>query len=427
MNTCLECGQQVCALDQKHLLECCGLTLHEYALRHRLSLDLIVPQGLINQADPVQLYPKPQPASKSAMLVLKALLMTGSLQREDPYYIVSGEIRKLDQLLWLQQQLATFGFQFRQQFIFNEDTHRVVGCNSIKAPFNNIPESLPLDLSQCTSVDWTWLTALMLAMGTEFYKGYLFFRLPHRDDATTLQSALSHHFAVESVCLQDNEAILLRTRQSKDAHQLLESIASVAKMIPCISERYYTPQSSALVAKQVTFDAAHFITDHPGKCSNLHGGRYDLIIKIKDSIDPHTGFVIDYGVVKRTVQREVVERLDHKHLNLCDSALSWRSSSEYIAMFVWQQLIAYFPNLEEIQLYETAHSYCTFKGPTLDEVQAQGGQVVPLYFQQEQLGQSSVRQQFRQQLSPAFQQDKMRSEITNSDEPITQRKGKKIS
>ena len=47
---CLECGNEVANLDNRHLLRCCSLTLQEYAIRHHLPLDLLIDRALINQA-----------------------------------------------------------------------------------------------------------------------------------------------------------------------------------------------------------------------------------------------------------------------------------------------------------------------------------------------------------------------------------------
>ena len=48
MPECLECGTSLTEMTNEHLVDCCGLTLQEYALRHCLSLDILVPERLIN-------------------------------------------------------------------------------------------------------------------------------------------------------------------------------------------------------------------------------------------------------------------------------------------------------------------------------------------------------------------------------------------
>jgi len=54
-----------------------------------------------------------------------------------------------------------------------------------------------------------------------------------------------------------------------------------------------------------------------GKCANLpgHGHKYRLYVTVAGEVDPRTGFVVDLGALDALVRAEVVERLDHQHLN----------------------------------------------------------------------------------------------------------------
>jgi 6-pyruvoyltetrahydropterin/6-carboxytetrahydropterin synthase len=54
-----------------------------------------------------------------------------------------------------------------------------------------------------------------------------------------------------------------------------------------------------------------------GKCANLpgHGHNYHLFVTVRGEVDPSTGFIIDLGALDELVQRKVIERLDHQHLN----------------------------------------------------------------------------------------------------------------
>ena len=161
--------------------------------------------------------------------------------------------------------------------------------------------------------------------------------------------------------------------------------------MPGLEERLFTTSPRATVVKELMFDSAHFITDHPGKCSNLHGGRYMLKVKVRDRIDPATGFVLDYGYLKKVVKHLVVERLDHQTLNYVDTALAWRSSTELLCVFVWEQLIDYLPGLEALQIHETDKSYCCYSGPSLTEYQVQGGSRLLNHFKDPELGKSHLR------------------------------------
>src|SRR5690625_7178384 len=55
-----------------------------------------------------------------------------------------------------------------------------------------------------------------------------------------------------------------------------------------------------------------------GKCSNpmFHGHNYELIVSITGPINPETGFVMNLDDLKRIIETEVEEYLDHKNLNL---------------------------------------------------------------------------------------------------------------
>lgn len=55
-----------------------------------------------------------------------------------------------------------------------------------------------------------------------------------------------------------------------------------------------------------------------GLCNNpnYHGHNYDLIVKVTGEIDPETGYVIDLKILKDIIEQEVMERFDHKNLNL---------------------------------------------------------------------------------------------------------------
>ncbi len=394
---CLECGQSVKPLDNKHLLRCSGLTLQEYALRYSLSLDVLVAHELINQQESIDGYAHCGAVTREARIIFTALQFAGKLKHDDLFCYIAGEVRQLDQLLYLKERLQPFGFQFRQEYIFNRTTHRVVALNHLKARRQNATaesESITQDWSVS---EWLLFSAILLAASSAFYGGYVFFTVNDQTIAERLQEIFERYFGIRFRLLNgQGRQYILRTLMRNDSRTLLNILKPQIEDIPGVSERYYSPQPQATVAKQLTFDCAHFITDHPGKCSNLHGGRYDLIVKVHDRIDPQTGFVVDYGYLKSVVEREVIKQLDHQSLNLADPSLAWRSSTEHISLFIWERLIHYLPNLNELQIYETAQSYCCFAGPSLDELQESGDKIKPSHFQNRQLGQSRWRRQIRQ-------------------------------
>jgi 6-pyruvoyltetrahydropterin/6-carboxytetrahydropterin synthase len=61
------------------------------------------------------------------------------------------------------------------------------------------------------------------------------------------------------------------------------------------------------IYKEVFFDASHRLLHYGGKCRNLHGHRWRVEVWLAGEIDPVTGILVDFNVVK-----EVIERFDHQ-------------------------------------------------------------------------------------------------------------------
>lgn len=55
-----------------------------------------------------------------------------------------------------------------------------------------------------------------------------------------------------------------------------------------------------------------------GKCNmpNYHGHNYVMEVKVTGEIDPDTGYVIDLGILKGIIEEEILDRYDHRNLNL---------------------------------------------------------------------------------------------------------------
>ncbi len=77
------------------------------------------------------------------------------------------------------------------------------------------------------------------------------------------------------------------------------------------------------------------------KCNNPHGHghTYGLEVTVEGEIDPETGYVMDFGKLKRTVQERVVRKLDRRHLNFDVDFLAGRNpTAENIVIGIWEQL-----------------------------------------------------------------------------------------
>lgn len=77
------------------------------------------------------------------------------------------------------------------------------------------------------------------------------------------------------------------------------------------------------------------------KCSNPHGHghTYGLEVTVEGEIDPETGYVMDFGRLKRTVEERVVSKLDRRHLNFDVDFLAGRNpTAENIVLGIWGEL-----------------------------------------------------------------------------------------
>ncbi|SMO72378.1 6-carboxytetrahydropterin synthase QueD [Melghirimyces algeriensis] len=121
------------------------------------------------------------------------------------------------------------------------------------------------------------------------------------------------------------------------------------------------------VTKEFTFDAAHHLHLYDGKCKNLHGHTYRLLITISGFVN-EIGIVVDFGEVKRMFKEEIESRLDHRYLN--EVLPNMNTSAENMVVWIWEQLEAWMDRegwssqghrLEELTLFETPTSRVTIK------------------------------------------------------------------
>jgi 6-pyruvoyltetrahydropterin/6-carboxytetrahydropterin synthase len=104
-----------------------------------------------------------------------------------------------------------------------------------------------------------------------------------------------------------------------------------------------------------------------GKCNNpnYHGHNYELIVQLKGEIDPDTGYVYDMKVLSDLIKVHVLNKFDHKNLNLDTVEFKHLNpSAENIALVIWQILRAQIEQKYEliVRLYETERNYVEYDG-----------------------------------------------------------------
>jgi len=129
------------------------------------------------------------------------------------------------------------------------------------------------------------------------------------------------------------------------------------------------------VYRKAHFNAAHRL-HHPkwddttnqkvfGKCNNpnYHGHNYNLTVRIVGEIDAQTGYVIDLKILKDLINKHIIERFDHKNLNLdTEEFANLNPTAENIAVVIYNILRERLdPKFDlTIKLYETERNFVEY-------------------------------------------------------------------
>ncbi len=102
-----------------------------------------------------------------------------------------------------------------------------------------------------------------------------------------------------------------------------------------------------------------------GKCANAHyhGHNYELVVKVTGLPDPETGYLMDMKVLSDIIRQEVVERFDHRNLNLdCPEFRDLNPTAEHIAMVIWDLLRGRIDTRMglQVRLYETERNFVEY-------------------------------------------------------------------
>lgn len=129
------------------------------------------------------------------------------------------------------------------------------------------------------------------------------------------------------------------------------------------------------------FDSAHFLTDYYGKCENLHGHQWKVVVYLAQPDLQTEGtmkdMVVDFGVFKKAV-RELADEFDHMFLVeegslkpetvACLEAegftlkmLPFRTTSENLARHFAERLIEQGMPVSQVDCYETPMNCAIYK------------------------------------------------------------------
>jgi 6-pyruvoyltetrahydropterin/6-carboxytetrahydropterin synthase len=135
--------------------------------------------------------------------------------------------------------------------------------------------------------------------------------------------------------------------------------------------------AQVIVTRRLRFNAAHRLhnpalseeENHalygPDNNPSGHGHNYVLEVSVAGEVDGRTGYVIDLGALRRIVQDEIIDKLDHRHMNVdVDFLRGVNPTSENVVVACWRVLEPHVGpgRLTRLRLHETENNYVEYEG-----------------------------------------------------------------
>lgn len=139
--------------------------------------------------------------------------------------------------------------------------------------------------------------------------------------------------------------------------------------------------TQVFISRRETFSASHRLASKGlsdaenervfGKCfrPNGHGHNYVLEVTLKGEIDPQAEIVFNLSDLKHIIHHQVLERVDHKHLNLdVPEFKDLNPTTENLAVVIWHWLEPHIPKrlLYEVRVHETENNVVWYRGDRVD-------------------------------------------------------------
>jgi 6-pyruvoyltetrahydropterin/6-carboxytetrahydropterin synthase len=108
-----------------------------------------------------------------------------------------------------------------------------------------------------------------------------------------------------------------------------------------------------------------------GPCANAnwHGHNFELIVTVKGKPNPETGFVVDLKALSSLIKAEIIEKVDHKNLNVDVEFMRGKMTScEIFIQEIWKilapkiSLLSADAHLYKLTLYETPRNFVEYMG-----------------------------------------------------------------
>lgn len=115
------------------------------------------------------------------------------------------------------------------------------------------------------------------------------------------------------------------------------------------------------ITQAFTFEAAHRLPNVPEthRCYRMHGHSYRVELRLEGSVDPHTGFVVDFFDVEAAFG-PLLGQVDHYYLN--DIKGLENPTAENIAIWIWDRIKPILPQTAAVVVFETPNCWAEYAG-----------------------------------------------------------------
>ena len=130
-----------------------------------------------------------------------------------------------------------------------------------------------------------------------------------------------------------------------------------------------------------SFDSAHFLKDYKGKCKNIHGHRWRVVVEIATEelteAGQERGMLVDFGELKATL-KEICDRLDHSFIfergslkestvsaleeeDFCMIPVNFRPTAENFSRYIYDLIRQRNYPVHRVEVYETPNNYAAYE------------------------------------------------------------------
>ena len=304
-----------------------GLTNQEFSFKYSVPIETVISETKFHNQANKKLHIEKNgqlPLDDDQKTILKAYFDLGLLISEENDIRIYEDVRKLNYLFWIQEKLKKLNFHFVEENSYSDESHKIITKNYITIPKKELSllEIKGFDIRNLE----LYISILLLQKGYAS-NNFIFLQNVNKSLHESFEKILSF-FNINIKKLEINESSnLIRLATSNDCKKIRSIINKYLEEIPCLNDKFYS-----------------------------------------------------YSLKKKITKNLIINKFDHKTLNLTCSELAWRSSTEFLAIVIWEILIEYLPSLSKIKIFETETSFCEFEGQSLDEYLKNGPSEILSYF-----------------------------------------------